>query len=171
MSCSFQSYRELTGLAEILLGSGFGFWFTSMGVTRNWNWAFLEMQIFARVFWAWPWKPRRLRYSLAFPTLFCGTLQLRAHQSGVADWRNRGFFLKWKYAFSDSDLPSGSHSELSGVSSLVNCIFPLRRKTEKKLLISVCFFIFSEAWIIFSWTLRRTFKKSSWYLEKWVIVD
>lgn len=78
MSCSFQSYRELTGLAEILLGSGFGFWFTSMGVTRNWNWAFLEMQIFARVFWAWPWKPRRLRYSLAFPTLFCGTLQLRA---------------------------------------------------------------------------------------------
>lgn len=50
MSFSFQSYRELTGLAEIFLGSGFGFWFTAMGVARNWNWAFLEMQIFARGF-------------------------------------------------------------------------------------------------------------------------
>lgn len=51
----------------------------------------------------------------------------------MADRGNRELFLKWKYAFSDSDLPSGSHSELSGVSSLVNCIFLVSRKTEKAL--------------------------------------
>lgn len=89
----------------------------------------------------------------------------------MLDLGNRKLFLKWKYAFSDSDLPSASHSELSGVSSLVNCIFLVSRKTGKTLPFGLLFCIFWGLDFFFLDCKKALAKAESVAWKMWVVID